>query len=195
MGSRFSDKSPQCVDVRAPRRQHAVVDAIFPTAVVAAGGAWIGTRFLGSHEATIHPRYRERLLQANENDTVYLENLFDLYAMSVFHPIATKLASRELWCRYRCCPRMGGRRPHPRNGGDDAADTRDIGWSRSCRGFGSRRLRCRDYLALSRPPAALRSPSRLPDLDCLISKDAMGCVWPTDILHLWCSERKMAGQS
>ena len=73
----------------------AVVDAIFPTAVVAAGGisdgrglaaalalgasgAWIGTRFLGSHEATIHPPYRERLLQANENDTVYLENLFDV---------------------------------------------------------------------------------------------------------------------
>ena len=33
---------------------------------------------LASHEATIHPRYRERLLQANENDTVYLENLFDV---------------------------------------------------------------------------------------------------------------------
>jgi NAD(P)H-dependent flavin oxidoreductase YrpB (nitropropane dioxygenase family) len=73
----------------------AVVDAIFPTPVVAAGGiadgrglaaalalgasgAWIGTRFLASHEATIHPRYREWLLQANENDTVFLENLFDV---------------------------------------------------------------------------------------------------------------------
>jgi NAD(P)H-dependent flavin oxidoreductase YrpB (nitropropane dioxygenase family) len=73
----------------------AVVDAVFPTPVVAAGGvadgrglaaalalgasgAWIGTRFLASHEATIHPRYRERLLQANENDTVYVENLFDV---------------------------------------------------------------------------------------------------------------------
>jgi NAD(P)H-dependent flavin oxidoreductase YrpB (nitropropane dioxygenase family) len=72
-----------------------VVDAIFPTPVVAAGGiadgrglaaalalgasgAWIGTRFLASHEASIHPRYRERLLEANENDTVYLENLFDV---------------------------------------------------------------------------------------------------------------------
>jgi nitronate monooxygenase len=72
-----------------------VVNAIFPTPVVAAGGiadgrglaaalalgaggAWIGTRFLASHEATIHPRYRERLLQANENDTVFLENLFDV---------------------------------------------------------------------------------------------------------------------
>src|SRR5258706_9871787 len=29
-----------------------------------ASGAWIGTRFLASHEAAIHPRYRERLLKA-----------------------------------------------------------------------------------------------------------------------------------
>lgn len=73
----------------------AVVDAVSPVPVVAAGGiadgrglaavlalgasgAWIGTRFLASQEATIHPRYRERLLQASENDTVFLENLFDI---------------------------------------------------------------------------------------------------------------------
>jgi len=73
----------------------AVVDAVSPAPVVAAGGiadgrglaaalalgasgAWIGTRFLASHEAAIHPRYRELLLQANENDTVYLENFFDI---------------------------------------------------------------------------------------------------------------------
>lgn len=73
----------------------AVVDAVSPAPVVAAGGiadgrglaaalalgasgAWIGTRFLASHEAAIHSRYRERLLQANENDTVYLENFFDI---------------------------------------------------------------------------------------------------------------------
>jgi NAD(P)H-dependent flavin oxidoreductase YrpB (nitropropane dioxygenase family) len=73
----------------------AVVDAVSPSPVVAAGGiadgrglaaalalgaagAWIGTRFLASHEAAIHPRYRERLLQANENDTVFLGNLFDV---------------------------------------------------------------------------------------------------------------------
>ena len=73
----------------------AVVDAVAPVPVVAAGGiadgrglaaalalgaagAWIGTRFLASHEATIHPRYRERLLQASETDTVFLENLFDV---------------------------------------------------------------------------------------------------------------------
>jgi NAD(P)H-dependent flavin oxidoreductase YrpB (nitropropane dioxygenase family) len=73
----------------------AVVDAVAPAPVVAAGGiadgrglaaalalgaggAWIGTRFLVSHEAAVHPRYRERLLRANENDTVFLENLFDV---------------------------------------------------------------------------------------------------------------------
>jgi NAD(P)H-dependent flavin oxidoreductase YrpB (nitropropane dioxygenase family) len=73
----------------------AVVDAVEPTPVVAAGGiadgrglaavlalgasgAWIGTRFLGSHEAAIHPRYRERLLSATEDDTVFLEELFDV---------------------------------------------------------------------------------------------------------------------
>jgi len=73
----------------------AVVDAVSPTPVVAAGGiadgrglaavlalgaagAWIGTRFLASHEAAIHTRYRERILEANESDTIYLENLFDV---------------------------------------------------------------------------------------------------------------------
>lgn len=73
----------------------AVVDAVSPVPVVAAGGiadgrglaaalalgaagAWIGTRFLASHEAAIHPRYRERLLEANENDTIFLESLFDI---------------------------------------------------------------------------------------------------------------------
>jgi NAD(P)H-dependent flavin oxidoreductase YrpB (nitropropane dioxygenase family) len=73
----------------------AVVDAVSPAPVIAAGGiadgrglaaalalgaagAWIGTRFLVSHEAAVHSRYCERLLRANENDTVFLENLFDV---------------------------------------------------------------------------------------------------------------------
>jgi NAD(P)H-dependent flavin oxidoreductase YrpB (nitropropane dioxygenase family) len=73
----------------------AVVDAVSPAPVVAAGGiadgrglaaalalgaggVWIGTRFLASHEAAVHPRYRERLLRANENETAFLENLFDV---------------------------------------------------------------------------------------------------------------------
>jgi NAD(P)H-dependent flavin oxidoreductase YrpB (nitropropane dioxygenase family) len=73
----------------------AVVDAVSPIPVVAAGGiadgrglaavlalgaagAWIGTRFLASQEAAIHRRYRELLLHARETDTVYLDNLFDV---------------------------------------------------------------------------------------------------------------------
>ena len=73
----------------------AVADAVSPVPVVAAGGiadgrglaaalalgaagVWIGTRFLASPEAAIHPRYRERLLQASEDDTVFLANLFDV---------------------------------------------------------------------------------------------------------------------
>jgi NAD(P)H-dependent flavin oxidoreductase YrpB (nitropropane dioxygenase family) len=72
-----------------------VVDAVSPTPVVAAGGiadgrglaaalalgaagAWIGTRFLASEEATIHPRYRELLLKATETDTVFTEEVFDI---------------------------------------------------------------------------------------------------------------------
>jgi len=72
----------------------AVVDAVAPVPVVAAGGiadgrglaavlslgaaaAWIGTRFLMSREATIHPRYRERLAEAAETDTYY-GTLFDV---------------------------------------------------------------------------------------------------------------------
>ena len=71
-----------------------VVDAVAPAPVIAAGGiadgrglaaalalgagaAWIGTRFLASAEAAVHPHYRQRVLEANAADTVYLENLFD----------------------------------------------------------------------------------------------------------------------
>ena len=66
----------------------AVVNAVAPTPVVAAGGiadgrglaaalslgadgVWIGTRFLASKEAVIHPRYQELVLQATEEDTFY----------------------------------------------------------------------------------------------------------------------------
>ena len=71
-----------------------VVDAVGAVPVVAAGGiadgrglaavlslgasaAWIGTRFLMSHEATIHRRYRECLAAADETSTYY-GTLFDI---------------------------------------------------------------------------------------------------------------------
>jgi nitronate monooxygenase len=70
-----------------------VVDAVAPVPVVAAGGiadgrglaavlalgaagAWLGTRFLLSEEAAIHPLYRERIGVARESDTIHTE-LFD----------------------------------------------------------------------------------------------------------------------
>jgi NAD(P)H-dependent flavin oxidoreductase YrpB (nitropropane dioxygenase family) len=72
----------------------AVVDQVGDVPVVAAGGiadgrglaaalalgagaGWIGTRFLASEEATIHPDYRKRVLESSENDTVHVADLFD----------------------------------------------------------------------------------------------------------------------
>lgn len=72
----------------------AVVNAVSPTPVVAAGGiadgrglaaamalgadgVWIGTRFLASYEAAVHPRYQKLLLGATEDDTCHTQ-LFDI---------------------------------------------------------------------------------------------------------------------
>lgn len=71
----------------------AVVDAVGDVPVIAAGGiadgrgmaaalalgasgVWVGTRFLASEEVAIHPYYQRRILDAGENDTQHLENLF-----------------------------------------------------------------------------------------------------------------------
>ncbi|SDZ58262.1 nitronate monooxygenase [Jannaschia faecimaris] len=73
----------------------AVVDAVGSVPVIAAGGiadgrgmaaalalgaqgVWIGTRFLASDEAAIHPEYIARLLAADETATGYYESLFDI---------------------------------------------------------------------------------------------------------------------
>lgn len=72
----------------------AVVDAVAPTPVVAAGGigdgrglaaalalgacgAWIGTRFVASEEAWLDPAYKQRIVDATESDTIY-SKLFDV---------------------------------------------------------------------------------------------------------------------
>ncbi len=71
----------------------AVVDAVGPVPVIAAGGiadargvvavlslgaqaAWIGTRFLLAAEANVHAAYRDRLIAANAGDTVHT-GMFD----------------------------------------------------------------------------------------------------------------------
>jgi nitronate monooxygenase len=74
----------------------AVVDAVAPLPVVAAGGiadgrgiaaavmlgaegVWIGTRFLGTHECGVSDAYKARVIEASGNDTV-LTDVFDIAA-------------------------------------------------------------------------------------------------------------------
>jgi NAD(P)H-dependent flavin oxidoreductase YrpB (nitropropane dioxygenase family) len=73
----------------------AVVDAVAPVPVIAAGGigdargvaavfalgaqaAWLGTRFLLAQEMPIHDDYRRRLMAAAETDPQWYPNLYDV---------------------------------------------------------------------------------------------------------------------
>jgi nitronate monooxygenase len=73
----------------------AVVDAVAPVPVIAAGGigdargvaavlalgaqaAWLGTRFLMAEEMPIHEEYRRRLMAAAETDPQWYPNLYDV---------------------------------------------------------------------------------------------------------------------
>jgi len=60
-----------------------------------AAGAWIGTRFLASPEAAIHPRYRDLLLLADETATVHT-NLFDVGWPDAPHRVLRN-ATYERW--------------------------------------------------------------------------------------------------
>jgi nitronate monooxygenase len=42
-----------------------------------ASGVWVGSRFLAAAEANIHPFYRDRVIEASSEDTLYSE-LFDV---------------------------------------------------------------------------------------------------------------------
>jgi nitronate monooxygenase len=72
----------------------AVVDAVAPVPVIAAGGigdargvaavlalgaqaAWLGTRFLLAEEAPVHPDYRSRLIAAAETDAQWYADLYE----------------------------------------------------------------------------------------------------------------------
>ena len=105
----------------------AVVDRVAPVPVLAAGGiadgrglaaamalgaagAWIGTRFLASTEAPIHPRYRDRLLAAKETDTEY-GTLFDVGWPDAPHR-SLRNKTIEAWEAAGRPP--SGRRPHER---------------------------------------------------------------------------------
>jgi len=73
----------------------AVVDAVAPVPVIAAGGigdtrgvaavlalgaqaAWLGTRFLLAEETPVHEDYRRRLIAAAETDAHWYANLYDV---------------------------------------------------------------------------------------------------------------------
>ena len=73
----------------------AVVDAVTPVPVIAAGGigdargvaavlalgaqaAWLGTRFLLAEEMPIHEEYRRRLIAASETDAEWYANLYEV---------------------------------------------------------------------------------------------------------------------
>jgi NAD(P)H-dependent flavin oxidoreductase YrpB (nitropropane dioxygenase family) len=73
----------------------AVVDAVAPVPVIAAGGigdargvaavlalgaqaAWLGTRFLLAQEMPIHEEYRHRVMDAAETDTRWYANLYEV---------------------------------------------------------------------------------------------------------------------
>jgi len=90
----------------------AVVDAVAPVPVVAAGGiadgrglaavlalgaagAWVGTRLLASAESEAHPRYRELLVASAEDATVHTR-LFDLGWPDAAHRVLRN-ATYDLW--------------------------------------------------------------------------------------------------
>jgi NAD(P)H-dependent flavin oxidoreductase YrpB (nitropropane dioxygenase family) len=91
----------------------AVVDAVGDIPVVAAGGiadgrglaavlalgasaAWIGTRFLASEEAQIHPDYQQRVLAATENDTSHHNDLFNVGWPNAPHRVLRN-STADLW--------------------------------------------------------------------------------------------------
>lgn len=96
-----------------------VVDTVHPTPVVAAGGigdgrgiaaalalgasgVWVGTRFLASVEAAVHPLYKEKVLQASESDTFY-SSLFNIGWENAPHRVIRN-STVEQWESAGCPP-------------------------------------------------------------------------------------------
>src|ERR1700735_2536529 len=92
----------------------AVVDAVTPVPVIAAGGigdargvkavlalgaqaAWLGTRFLMAEEMPIHEEYRRRLIAANETDAEWYLNLYEVgWPVDASHR-AIHNSTAEMW--------------------------------------------------------------------------------------------------
>lgn len=103
----------------------AVVDAVSPIPVVAAGGiadgrgitaafalgasaVWLGTRFVASEEALAHHTYKQKLLAAGVGDTIY-SMLFDVGWENAAHR-ALRNSTVEMWEKAGRPPR--GERPN-----------------------------------------------------------------------------------
>lgn len=91
----------------------AVVDAVAPVPVIAAGGigdargvaavlalgaqaAWLGTRFLLADEMPIHDEYRRRLIAATETDAEWYPDLYDVGWPDAPHR-ALHNSTTEMW--------------------------------------------------------------------------------------------------
>jgi nitronate monooxygenase len=91
----------------------AVVDAVDPVPVIAAGGigdargvaavlalgaqaAWLGTRFLLAQEFPIHEQYRRRLVEAVETDAQWYPDLYDVDWPDAPHR-ALRNSTAEMW--------------------------------------------------------------------------------------------------
>src|ERR1700728_1555558 len=91
----------------------AVVDAVAPVPVIAAGGigdargvggglalgaqaAWVGTRFLLAQEMPIHEEYRSRLINATETDAQWYPDLYDVGWPDSPHR-ALRNSTAEMW--------------------------------------------------------------------------------------------------
>jgi nitronate monooxygenase len=90
----------------------AVVDAVAPIPVIAAGGigdargvaavlalgaqaAWLGTRFLLADEMPIHEEYRRRLIAATETDAEWYANLYEVDGRTLTAATAYAIHSRS----------------------------------------------------------------------------------------------------
>jgi nitronate monooxygenase len=102
----------------------AVVDAVAPVPVIAAGGigdargvaavlalgaqaAWLGTRFLLAQEAPVHEDYRRRLIAAAETDAQWYADLFEVGWPDAPHR-ALRNSTAQAW-EAAGCPGPGGR--------------------------------------------------------------------------------------
>ena len=105
----------------------AVVDAVAPVPVIAAGGigdargvaavlalgaqaAWLGTRFLLAEEMPLHEDYRRRLMAAAETDAQWYADLYDVGWPDSPHR-ALRNSTAETW-------EAAGRPPHGQRPGE-----------------------------------------------------------------------------